>query len=390
MADEQDQGDKPDDGAAKNDSSAPQDDKGGGDKGGGDKKDGGDGDEKPKRLRDRPGLLIGGTIVLILLIVGGVMYWLHERQFESTDDAYIDGHIVRLAPQVSGIVRQILVDDNMIVGPRQLLAVIDTAQPQARYQGLLAQAQQARANVTRSQAQVGVALQAVAQARANVREPQANLDKAEADLGRYNALLRIEPSAVAGQQLDAAIAAVRSTRAQRDAALKQVDQALAQLKSDRATIGADRAAVTAADAQSRAQEVDLINSRIISPIFGRIANRTVALGSYVQPGQQMMAIVPLHLWITANFKETQLKLMRVGQPVDIRIDTIPDVPFHGHVESFLRGAGQAFQLLPPENATGNFVKVVQRVAVRIAIDSPGIQAYPVGPGMSVVPTVKVR
>ena len=119
--------------------------------------DGDEGEDQPKSLRERPGLLIGGAIVIVLLIIGGVLYWLHARQFESTDDAYIDGHIVRLAPQVSGIVRQVLVDDNQLVGPRQLLAVIDTAQPQARYEGLVAQARQARATVVQSQAQVAVA-----------------------------------------------------------------------------------------------------------------------------------------------------------------------------------------------------------------------------------------
>lgn len=362
-------------------------------KGDGDDKDEGDksGDEPPpKKLKDRPGLLIGGAIVIVVLIVGGILYWLDARQYESTDDAYVDGHIVRIAPQVSGIVREVLVDDNQVVGPRELLAVIDTAQPQARYEGLVAQAKQARATVVQSRAQVGVATQQVAAARANVVQPQADLDKAAADLARYRALIAIEPGAVAGQQVDAAIQAVASARGRRDAARRQVNQAQAQVKASRAQVGADQAAIGGADAQVRATGVDLANSRIISPIVGRIASRTIAPGSYVQPGQQMLAIVPLKLWVTANFKETQLKLMRIGQPVDLKIDTLPDVAFHGHVESFQRGAGQAFALLPAENATGNFVKVVQRVPVRISIDSPGIQGYPVGPGMSVVPCVKVR
>lgn len=363
-----------------------------GEKKGDDNKDDGDkGDEPPpKSLRERPGLLIGGAIVLIALIVGGILYWLHARQYESTDDAYVDGHIVRIAPQVSGIVEQVLVDDNQVVGPRELLAVIDTAQPQARYEGLVAQAKQARATVVQSRAQVGVAAQQVAAAKANVLQPQADLDKATADLARYRTLQTAEPAAVAGQQLDAAVQAVASARGRRDAARRQVGQAEAQVKASRAQVGADQAAVGGADAQVRAIGVDLANSRIISPIVGRVTSRNITPGSYVQPGQQMLAIVPLTLWVTANFKETQLKLMRVGQPVDLKIDALPDVPFHGHVESFQRGAGQAFALLPAENATGNFVKVVQRVPVRIAIDSPGIQAYPVGPGMSVVPRVKVR
>ena len=344
----------------------------------------------PKSLRERPGLLIGGAIVVILLIVAGILWWLHARQYESTDDAYIDGHIVRIAPQVAGVVREVLVDDNQVVGLQQLLAVIDTAQPQAKFEGLVAQAKQARATVIEAQAQVGVLAAQIGAARANVVQPQADLDKALADLARYRAAQRIEPAAVAAQQVDAAVQAVASARGRRDAARRQVDQAQAQLHASRAQVAGDRTAIANADAQVRATGVDLANSRIVAPMVGRVTSRNISRGSYVQPGQEVLAIVPLKLWVTANFKETQLKLMRVGQPVDLKIDTVPDVAFHGHVESFQRGAGQAFALLPAENATGNFVKVVQRVPVRIAIDSPGIQGYPVGPGMSVVPRVKVR
>jgi len=372
-------GDKPGDGGAKESPDGDADDA-----------DGGDDEPPPKSLRERPVLLIVIALVVIAAIVGGVLYWLDARQYESTDDAYIDGHVVRVAPQVTGVVRQVLVDDNQIVGPRQLIAVIDTAQSQARYQGLVAQAKQARATVVSAQAQVGVSTAQVDAARANVVQPQADLDKALADLARYRAAQKIEPAAVAAQQVDAAVAAVASARGRRDAAQRQVGQARAELVASRAQVAGDRTAIANADAQVAATGVDLSNSRIISPIVGRVTNRTVSPGSYVQPGQQILAIVPLKLWITANFKETQLALMRVGQPVDIKIDTVPDVAFRGHVESFQRGAGQAFQMLPAENATGNFVKVVQRVPVRIAIDSPGIQSFPVGPGMSVVPRVKVR
>nr|WP_295659645.1 HlyD family secretion protein [Polymorphobacter sp.] len=398
-SDDSDAGGKPDDTARpspKGDGGKPGYDSGkdGSKDGGGSENDEGgkndDGDPPPKPLKERPFLLLGIAVVVIAAIVGGVLYWLDARQYESTDDAYIDGHVVRIAPQVSGIVRQVLVDDNQIVGPRELIAVIDTAQPQARYQGLLAQAKQARATVVEAQAQVGVSTAQVGAARANVVQPQADLDKALADLARYRAAQAIDPAAVAAQQVDAAVQAVASARGRRDAALRQVKQAEAQVKASRAAVASDRTAIGNADAQVAATGVDLANSRIIAPIVGRVTNRNISPGSYVQPGQEMLAIVPLKLWVTANFKETQLKLMRVGQPVDITIDTVPDVAFRGHVESFQRGAGQAFQLLPAENATGNFVKVVQRVPVRISIDSPGIQAYPVGPGMSVIPRVKVR
>jgi len=344
----------------------------------------------PKKLKDRPALLVVVAIVILAAIAGGIIYWLDARQYETTDDAYVDGHIVRIAPEVAGYVREVRVDDNQLVGPRTVLVIIDTAQNLARYAGLVAQAKQARATVVQSQAQVGATAQQIAAARANVIQPQADLIKAQADLARYRTLLAIEPAAVAAQQIDTSIQAVGSARGRRDAAAKQVRQAEAQLVSSKAQVGADRAAVTAADANARSTAIELTHGQVTSPIFGRVANRAVDPGSYVSPGQQLLAIVPLKLYVTANFKETQLRLMRVGQPVTMRIDTVPDVEFRGHVASFQQGAGQAFALLPAENATGNFVKVVQRVPVRIAIDSPAIQAYPVGPGMSVVPRVKVR
>ena len=349
-----------------------------------------DAEPPPKTLRQRPVLLLIIAVILISAIAAGLLYWLDARQYETTDDAYIDGHIVRIAPQVSGIVAKVLVDDNQVVAPGQVIAVIGTVQTQARYEGLLAQARQTRAAVTTAQAQVEVTTQQVAAAKAQVIQPEADLVRARADLARYRTLQATEPGAVAAQQIDAAVQAVDGARGRRDAAVRAVRQAEAQRSASAAQVAADRAAVAGADAQSRVTAADLANSEVIAPIVGRIANRTVTPGSYVTPGQQLLAIVPLKLWVTANFKETQLRLMRVGQPVTLRIDTVPDVDFHGHVESFQRGAGQAFALLPAENATGNFVKVVQRVPVRIAIDSPGIEAYPVGPGMSVVPRVKVR
>lgn len=341
-------------------------------------------------LREHPLLLAAACVLLIVLIVGAIAYWRHARQYEATDDAYIDGHMVRLAPQVAGTVQQILIDDNQSVTQNQLLAVIDTSQQRARYEGLTAQATQARSAAAQTTSQVEVSRQQVSAARAKLGEPQAALVKARADLARLRGLQKLEPSAVAGQQIDAANEALQRAQAQRESAAREVDQTLAQLKAARTAIDTSQAAIKAADAQVRASNVDLTNSRITAPVAGRIANRNVALGSYVEPGQQIMAIVPSKLWVTANFKETQLTLLRVGQSVDLKVDAFPDVAFTGHVESLQPGAGQAFALLPAENATGNFVKVVQRVPVRISVDAPGFAAYPIGPGMSVVPSVKVR
>jgi membrane fusion protein (multidrug efflux system) len=151
--------------------------------------------------------------------------------------------------------------------------------------------------------------------------------------------------------------------------------------------------ITARQAQAKQAQVNLGDYRLTAPVAGQVVNRSVNLGSYVAPGMNLLAIVPDRMWITANFKETQLTRMRIGQPVSIKVDAFPGVEFKGHVDSIQRGAGQAFSILPAQNATGNYVKVVQRVPVRIEFDTkngPDPRKYPIGPGMSVVPTVKVR
>jgi membrane fusion protein (multidrug efflux system) len=167
-----------------------------------------------------------------------------------------------------------------------------------------------------------------------------------------------------------------SAEAQLQAAASQIDTAKANLKS--------------AEAQEEQARLNLAYTKVVAPEAGRVAHKNVAVGDYLQVGQNLMALVPLKVWVTANFKETQLDHMRVGQPVEIRIDSYPDKVFHGHVDSFEAGSGAAFDLLPPQNATGNYVKVVQRVPVKIVFDTPPDPHFPLGPGMSVVPSVRVR
>jgi membrane fusion protein, multidrug efflux system len=164
----------------------------------------------------------------------------------------------------------------------------------------------------------------------------------------------------------------------------------AQLRVVASQIDTAKANLKSAMAQEEQTRLDLDYTRVVAPEAGRVAHKTVAGGDYVQVGQNLMALVPLRVWVTANFKETQLDHMRVGQPVEIRIDSYPDKVFDGRVDSFEAGSGTAFSLLPPENATGNYVKVVQRVPVKIIFDEPPDPHFPLGPGMSVVPSVKVR
>ena len=345
-----------------------------------------DGREKAKK---HPILLIGGGTLLALALLGGGVFWLHERHFESTDDAFIDAHIVRLAPQVSGRISRVLVDDNQIVEPDQLLVMIDSADSETRAAQALAQKAQAEAQLAAATVQVGITQASYEQAQAEIAAASPPADNAASDLARFRLLQRLNPAAVAQQQFDQAQALALQTAAQRAALTKAAAVRAMQVAASRTQVAAGEAQVRAAQAQLNEANLNLGYTRIVAPIAGHIAQNSAAVGNYVQPGTQILAIVPLDVWITANFKETQLALMRVGQAVSVQVDACPGDAIDAHVDSIQRGAGQAFAILPAENATGNFVKVVQRVPVKIVLDHPPKDCL-LGPGMSVEPTVTVR
>ena len=354
-----------------------------------------DDDSKSPPIYKRPLFWIITIPIVAILVIGGVLYYLHARKYESTDDAFVDAHIVRIAAQNAGHLIEVADIDNRHVDAGKLLAVVEPSGPETQLAEAQANVEQSRAAFRQALAQIDAAVANRRQADAAARAPVAAAIKAEQDLARYQALLRLDPNAVAGQQLDQARANARSTAGDARAARRQAAAAQAQVDVAREQAGAARAAIGAREAQVRQANVTLGDLRLVAPVSGQVVNRQVNVGSYVAPGTQLMAIVPDRMWVTANFKETQLTLMKIGQPVDIRIDAYPDVTFHGHIDSVQRGAGQAFALLPPQNATGNYVKVVQRVPVRIefdrnAKDAPDPLRYPIGPGMSAVPTVKVR
>ena len=342
-----------------------------------------------KGLSQHPILLLTGATLLALALLGGVVFWLHARHFESTDDAFIDAHIVQLAPQVSGRISRVLVDDNQSVKAGELLAVIDSADSQTRVSQALAQKAQAQAQLDNAIVQIGVNQASYQQAQADVAAASAQADNAARDLARYRALQSLNPAAVAQQPFDQALALARQTAAQRDSLAKAATARADQIKASRTLAASGEDQVRAAQAQLDEAGSNLGYARIVAPVTGHIAQSSAAVGNYVQPGTQILAIVPLDVWITANFKETQLALMRVGQTVSVHVDACPQDRIEGHVDSIQHGAGQAFSILPAENATGNFVKVVQRVPVKIILDHPPKDCL-LGPGMSVEPTVTVR
>ena len=344
---------------------------------------------RSRQFLHRPVVRIALALGIAVLVVAGILFWLHERQYESTDDAFIDARIVRLAPQIAGRVMRVYVNDNDLVRAGQTIVEIDPGDVGARLQQAIAQQATAQTDYQQAQTQIRTAEATYARALSEAAAQRAQAHNAERDFQRYLSLQASNPLAVSQEQIDRASTAARSMAAQERAATQQALAARAAIAAARAQTAGASARIRTLQAQVSEARLNFGYARIVAPVDGHISQRKVAVGSYVDPGQQMLAIVPLQMWVTANFKETQLARMRPGQHVDISIDACPDADAEGHVDSIQRGAGQAFALLPPENATGNYVKVVQRVPVKIVFERVP-RNCPLGPGLSVTPRVKVR
>jgi membrane fusion protein (multidrug efflux system) len=438
--------------------------------------------EHPRKqpIYRRPAYVIGAVVVLLIVVLFGVRYWLYARSHESTDDAFVDGHIIQVSPKASGYISKVYVADNQNVNAGDLIAEIDprdyetkVTQARAALNAGLAQQKQAetqvtltrvstRANVQQAAAGVQRARSEVAGARAgaaseqsrtaqassrigeaeaNVQQSQAQVSAAMAEAARANADVQryqtlYEKDEISRQRLDQAIATARTANAQVDAARQKVSAATALVTEARAATSAaaqnaqraqteisgaratvneatgklaqantapQQVAVSQAQAASAAAnleqlraaveqaELELSYTKIYAPESGRIARKSVEVGALVQVGQPLMAVVPGDVWVTANFKESQIGNVRPGEPVDITVDAYPDKIFKGHVDSIQAGTGAKFSLIPPENATGSYVKVVQRVPVKIVFEPNQLDPQHVlAPGMSVVPEVKVK
>lgn len=333
-------------------------------------------------------MLIAGAVVLAVG-AAGLLWWLHARHFETTDDAYIDGSVTNVAPRATGEVTQVLVSDNQQVGTGDLLAQLDDSTAHTQLAAGEAARAQALSQIEQAKAQTEVADAQVAQSQASIEAPKAQAADAERDYARYLSVRKATPAAVAPRQLDQVRTNAEVTAAQLLAAQRQVRTSEAQLVSARTQLSAGQAQLKSAEAQIAQARLQISYARVVASIAGHVAHKTVSVGDYVQAGQQLMSIVPDTIWITANFKETQLNRMRPGQPVEIHIDAYPSLKVTGHVDSIQWGAGQSFAVLPAQNATGNFVKVVQRVPVKILIDHPERIGRTLGPGMSVEPSVKI-
>jgi membrane fusion protein, multidrug efflux system len=431
----------------------------------------------PQRRRKRTVALMIFLCIVAVAAVGGLLYWNHARQFEETDDAFVDGNIAPVAPQIAGRVSAVRVSDNRDVKAGDLLVEIDptdyvnnvnqakaglesaqtrleaaktnvelvkatteAAIVQAKAalttsQAAVVQAQagveRAQAGIQQAQATVHGAEAQMASAQADVNAAQSEATRREADVKRYEA---VDPRATSQQQRDIARAAFDSATAQLSAAQKRkmaadalVEQEKSKVTANTAALAEARSAVAQAEsrvgqaqgalltAQTAPQQVanaqaqvktaeagvdqarvalanaaqQLTYTRIVAPISGRVTRKSVQPGQFLDPGRTLMVIVDPNVWVTANFKETQLTHMKAGQYVDIYVDMYPGRVFKAQIDSFQSGTGARFSLMPPENATGNYVKVVQRVPVKIVFtDDPAAQQL-LGPGMSVVPRVHV-
>ncbi len=336
-------------------------------------------------MRAHPKMVIIAVIVLILAIVGGILWWLDARQYENTDDAFIDGRPVAISTQVAGSVTNIAVNDNQVVEAGTVLATIDDRDYKASLAQSAAQIAQAEAGIANVDAQKKAQEASIAQATKQVTEAEAALNFAKDENTRYQDLVQrgagtAQRAQQASSDLQSKQAALEGAKAAQTGAESQLGVLDAQRKNNEAQLAA-------AHAQNDQAAANLSRVKLIAPIKGRVTRLTGAKGAYATPGQTLMMLVPLDLWVTANFKETQLALMKPKQPVTLRIDAYGR-DFAAHVDSIQAGSGTAFSLLPAENATGNYVKVVQRVPVKIVFDNP--PDVELGPGMSVVPSVKVR
>ncbi len=432
---------------------------------------------EPKKRRKLPYYIVGS--VLLIAAVAGAIYWTYARQFEYTDDAFVDGEITQISPKITAYVAKVWVKENQFVKKGDLLIELDAQDLEARLEQAKSQVRAGHAQRVRALAQTDLtrttagatqfqalsnvqtaknkidetglgaetklseirqAESAVKIARANLaearsRKPQAesNLRLAQIEYDRSfslfnhgsvsrqsleiseNALQRakadlnaVQSQATAAEsRIDEAEAKVATARnnyklslAQVNSSRSEVDESIGRLRDanaaperiavDQSAVGTADAVIAQAEAAVHSVEVELASTKIFAPGDGFVTRKNVQEGQLVQPGAALMAISQTDVWIVANFKETQLERMTIGQPVDIKVDAFPGRTFHGRIESFQAGTGSAFSVLPSENASGNFLKVVQRVPVKIVFDEKPENVHLLVPGMSVQPRVRVR
>lgn len=350
--------------------------------------------EKPERKGPgkKPLIILG--IVVVVMVVAALVWWFLTRNEETTDDAFTDADVVTIAPKAAGYVTELRVRDNQRVKKGDLLVVIDPRDTTAQRDQAQAQLGLAVAQLHQAQAQLALSkVQYPAQrdqALADQAKAEANMLNAQADYRRQRG---VDPRATSQRNIDSASAQLRSAQAQLQSAKAQVEvasQVALQIRQQETNVEARQQQVEQAKAQLSTADLNLSYTQVRAPYDGFITKRNVQLGTLVQAGSSLFSLVSPEIWVTANFKESQLQRMNPGDKVEISVDAWPDMKLEGHVDSIQMGSGSRFSTFPSENATGNYVKIVQRVPVKIVIDKGLDPNHPLPLGLSVEPKVTVE
>src|SRR5471032_395884 len=323
-------------------------------------------------------VLVVAAVIALAAIGAGARMWHNSTHYVETDNAYVAGHVHPVSSRIAGTVTRVLIDDNQVVHEGDVIAELDPFDQHVR--------------VEQIQAQIDTAEQQVLQSDAQVAQTQAQLVRAKQDADRYGQLYNSQMKAVSKAELDAAVAARASAVADVAAKRDSVVAAKAQIGSAAAAREVLKAQVRVLRVQLKDAQQQLAYNKILAPVTGRIGKRSIEVGQRVQPGQQLTAIVQDDVWVTANFKETQLANLRKGQEVNVKIDALPDYKLVGQIDSFAPASGAEFALLPADNATGNFTKIVQRVPVKIILKAADLKALSgrLAPGMSAITEVEIK
>jgi membrane fusion protein, multidrug efflux system len=340
----------------------------------------------PKRV-----LIVVGLIAAAALAAGGRM-WYRSHNFVETENAYVTGHVHPVSSRIPGVVTKVLFEDNQVIKAGDVLAELDPADQGVKVEQIQAQIASVQQQIVQADAAIQQAKAQASAAQAQVVQAQANLVRARQDAERYGQLYNSQMKAVSKAEVDAATAARAGATADVTARRDNASAAQAQIAAATSARGVLEAQVKVLQAQLKDARQQLGYNRIVSPVSGRIGKRSVEVGARVQPGQQLAAIVQDDVWVVANFKETQLPGIVPGQQVSIEVDALPKHELVGRVDSFAPASGNQFALLPADNATGNFTKIVQRVPVKITFAQEDLRKYAgrLVPGMSTVVEIDLR
>lgn len=344
----------------------------------------------PRTPPNKRVLAVVGLIALVAIGAGGRM-WYRSHHYVETENAYVTGRVHQVSSRVAGVVTKVLVDDNQLVKAGDVIAELDPADHAVRVEQIEAQIASVEQQLKQSAAQSQQVRAQASAAGAQVKQSEAQLLRARQDAERFGQLYNDTMKAVSKAEVDASSAARAAAVA--DLAARRDNAAAAQAQIGAAEAGSEvlKAQVKVLQAQLKDARQQLAYNRIVAPVDGRVGRRSVEVGARVQPGQAMLAVVEDNVWVVANFKETQLAGLAPGQTVSLEVDALPDHHLVGRVDSFAPASGNQFALLPADNATGNFTKIVQRVPVKITLDPQDVKKYAgrLVPGMSVVAEVEL-